>query len=319
VNESTKSPVPDDGGPGQGSLAQPGAKSTTRDRKSATDPGAPGSRSRAPLDRLTKTAGFVARSAFATRLWRLVSWNSVGLLLLAAVLAFIGLAAELARQQAGLKADGQKDGYSPPLPNVPPLSRAVIRNNIDAALKRPANLDGKAVGYPAEVDHIVREEDGLFLLDLSLDEMSNKLRVARSRIAKRGSPGEIDPDAVLFVVVVGRVTEPSKANARYLRKKEAIERLGMSEGGYDWDTAEVAFTLRALRQPNAEQAEILEAISRSARILPRVPGLKINAVAVQSVAEGGRPEPFGFTGGFLPLEALTVDDAAPPADSPTQP
>jgi hypothetical protein len=176
-------------------------------------------------------------------------------------------------------------------------------HNKAVALELEVDLDGMAVAYPEEVDRLVRA-DGSFRTDLSLEEMASALRISRRTIAKPARAKELDPEAVLFTVVTGRVTEESKAQSRRMRAIEVRERRGKFVGSYEWVTAEVPFSRSALEHPSNDQRAILEAISHSARVVPRQPGGKINAVAVSSAPEGGRPGLFGFAGGFLPLEPL---------------
>jgi hypothetical protein len=130
-------------------------------------------------------------------------------------------------------------------------------------------------------------------------------------IAKRGSKNEIDPEAVLFEAVTGRLSERAKAESRRLREIEMREGWPVSAFGHEWVTVDFPFSLTILKHPNQEQQAVLDAISRSARGLKREPGAKTNAVPLLSVPEGGQFRGFKFTGGHLPLEALPGGRAGP--------
>ncbi len=204
----------------------------------------------------------------------------------------------------------EKAGFSPPSNRIPRPSRAVVSNNDAAQLQRPVNLEGTAVAYPEEVDRLVGV-DGRFRTELSLNEMASVLSIDPQTIAKRGSKKEIDPAAVLFEAVTGRLSERAKARSRRQREIELREGWPVSAFGHEWVTVAFPFSLTTLKHPNQEQQVVLDAISRSARGLEREPGAKTNAVPLPSVREGGRFRGFEFAAGYLPLEPVPGGLAAP--------
>ena len=121
-------------------------------------------------------------------------------------------------------------------------------------------------------------------------------------IAQRDSTSEIDPDAVLFIAVAGRLTEQGKEWSRHLRDYEAREGVPQTGAGFGWVKTMHPFTLRSLNSPTPEQKEILDAISRAARVLPRQPGAKINAIGLPITDSDMTSAEVEFAGGFLPLE-----------------
>ena len=88
-----------------------------------------------------------------------------------------------------------------------------MNKNKDVQLRLPPDLDGTAVVYPIEVDRLVGP-DGSFCTDLSLSDLAGLLNVDPQTIARKGSNNEVDPDAVLFTAVMGRLSEQAKALAR---------------------------------------------------------------------------------------------------------
>jgi hypothetical protein len=230
----------------------------------------------------------------------------------AVVLVVVALFGWLSNQVAHRATQNQVDEqtrYSPPLKEMPPRSREAIINEDAAALHVEVDLDGTAVVYPEQVRGLVRS-DGSFRTDLTLEELARVLNLNARRIATQDSR-RINPDAVLFKVRIGRLTENSRASARRHREMEALERRGLPFGGYEWASGEESFTLNSLRRPTAAQQAVLNAISRSARLLPRQPGARINAVALESLSKAAEPQPFEFSAGLLPLEAARGDRGAP--------
>jgi hypothetical protein len=194
--------------------------------------------------------------------------------------------------------------YSPPSVAMPKPSQRVVSNNKAAALLLPVNLDGTAVAYPEQVDALVGS-DGRFLTWLSLDEMARTLSIDPQSIARADSKNEIDPNAVLFKVVTGRLSNRAKARSRRLRETEyEVIQPALSEPD-DWVTALVPVSLNALKHPDDSHQQILEAISRSARGLIRQPGAKLNAVPLLRAVR--HSDPVAFAGGYLPLEPLPDD------------
>jgi hypothetical protein len=226
----------------------------------------------------------------------LAQWNSLGLLLVCAAALFWWAGHEFLERSHKNNAR-EKAGYSPPPENAPPLSQSAKNNNATAELRLPVDLEGTAVLYPQEVDGLVRP-DGTFRTNLSLSEFARVLRVDARMIARNGSNVEVDPDAVLFNAVAGRLSEKAKAQARRTREKQV--RLGMVGWavGEEWVHTKLCFSLNVLIHPSADQKSVLDAISRSARLL-REPGAKVSAAPLLFDRKGEQAD---FFPGFLPLE-----------------
>ena len=77
----------------------------------------------------------------------------------------------------------------------------------------------------------------------------------------------------------------------------------MDAVGEGWVTRELPFTLNALKYPDDEEKIVLNAISQSARQLPREPGAKIHATPLSRPEM--QPERLRFFAGYLPLSAPT--------------
>jgi hypothetical protein len=189
---------------------------------------------------------------------------------------------------------------------MPVPSPAAVSDNKAAELRLAANLEGTAIAYPQEVAALV-SADGRFRTELSLNEMASVLNVDPRTIEKPGSKNEIDPDAVLFKALTGRLSEPAKARSRLMRQTEYPGLRPALANRDDWLARDVHFSLNDLVHPNQEQKPILDAISRSARGLMREPGARANAVPVPSVHLHGRSPTFEFAPGYLPLESLPAD------------
>jgi hypothetical protein len=234
---------------------------------------------------------------FFAHVLRLARSNSARALLIGSAAIFWWLGCESARRLGR---------YSPPSVAMPKPSQTVVNNNNAAALLLPVNLEGIAVVYPEQVDALVGS-DGRFRTALSLDEIARALSIDPQSIARAGSKNEIDPDAVLFKVVTGRLSNRAKARSRRLRETEyEVIQPALSEPD-DWVTAEVPVSLNMLSHPDYSHQQILEAISRSARGLIRQPGAKLNAVPLLRAVR--HAETIVFAGGYLPLEPLPDDRA----------
>jgi hypothetical protein len=242
---------------------------------------------------MTKSARCVNRSR-RSQFWRL---NPLGLLIVSAFAFFWWGGAEL-MQRIQQNQSEELAGRSAPPGNYPQPSQAVVNNNKTAALQLAPNLEGAAVIYPKEVDALV-SADGRFRTDLSLGELARLLRVDPQTIAKRPSTAEIDPEAVLFTVAVGRLSANAKAQARRTREVQARMGIHPSAVGDEWTQTKLSFSLSALLRPNEDQRLVLDAILGSALHLPREPGAKINAVPLMYDRPDEQPT---FDGGFLPLE-----------------
>jgi hypothetical protein len=242
------------------------------------------------------------RRGFRSRILRFVQWNCVRFLLVCAVGFFWWAGGELVHQLVKNSTEDEAARSSPP-DNYPQPSLFVVNNNKDAQLRLPPDLDGTAVVYPIEVDRLVGP-DGSFCTDLSLSELAGLLNVDPQTIAKKGSVNEIDPEAVLFTAVTGRLSEPAKAQARRKREIQIQDGLPPSAVVEDWVQTKLYFNLKALKQPSADQKLVLDSIRRSALGLPRQPGAKTNAAPMITLADGDQPRDFNFTGGSLPLAPI---------------
>jgi hypothetical protein len=232
---------------------------------------------------------------------RLAKYNSLGFLLLGAVLLFCWTGNVYLPR--GGKADaGEKAGYSPPLESVPAPSEAAKNNNATAALHIPCDLEGTAVLYPATVNDLV-QPNGSFRTDFALGELATIMKIDPQTIARKGSTVEIDPDAVLFGVVTGRLTDTAKAQSRRVREIEVTKGMPPSAVADGWERTKLTFSLNKLIHPTEYEKSVLDAISRSARAIKREPGAKINAVPVSLDRELEQPT---FQGGDLPLEESVV-------------
>jgi hypothetical protein len=223
-------------------------------------------------------------------------WNSTSLLLLAVVGLFWWVNANL--RPHGAKNPDELGTFTPPPTTTPRPSPAARLHNGDAG--RLVDLDGLAILYPDVVDRLVRA-DGWFRTELALDEIAKELDVPPAKLALRGSTTRIDPDAVLFRVALGRLTEHSRAVSRERRAIEARIRSGFATDIYEWVTSERSFTIRSLTNPSSEEKAILDAISRAVHGVPAPRGVKIKAVGIWRVPEPDLA-PSVFTGGSLPRE-----------------
>jgi hypothetical protein len=91
-------------------------------------------------------------------------------------------------------------------------------NNMIMRMGLVADLDGRAVAYTAEADGLV--VDGNFRTDFSLRELAAILHVRPESIAHPKSPGEINPDAVLFRTQAGVLTENARRTSRAFRSRQ---------------------------------------------------------------------------------------------------
>ena len=177
---------------------------------------------------------------------------------------FSGGSAVSMRQRFGQDRIEAISGYSPPSESIRKPSRAAANNNKSAERKLQVNLEGTAVVYPEEVDALAAA-DGSFRTELSLNEMASALRIDPKSIANPRSKHEIDPEAVLFKAVTGRLTDQAKARSRWMREIELRGGPAASTAGCEWVTVEFPFSLNALKHPNRDQKVVLDAISHSAR------------------------------------------------------
>ena len=170
-------------------------------------------RSRLEMSGQLGSAGVpLTRRDFRFRIPRFVQRNSIRFLLVCAAGFFWWVGGELVHELVKNSIEDEAARSSPPH-NYPEPKLFVVNKNKDAQLRLPPDLDGTAVVYPIEVDRLVGP-DGSFCTDLSLSELAGLLNVDPQTIARKGSNHEIDPDAVLFTAVTGRLSEQAKALAQ---------------------------------------------------------------------------------------------------------
>ncbi len=249
------------------------------------------------LDWIGRAPAASAGGHYSAQIPRLARWNSVGFLLICTVGLF-WWAGDAFLQRSQSNDMRETTAYSPPPENAPPPSPAVETNTRTAELHLPRDLEGTAVLYPEEVDGLVGP-DGGFRTNLSLGELSRILRIDPRTIARKGSHPEVDPDAVLFRAMTGRLSENAKVQSRQARQIQARMGMPSSAVGDEWVLTELAFSLNTLIRPNHHQKAVLEALSRSALHLDPQPGAGINAVPFW-FDQHDKHTPFG--GGYLPLE-----------------
>jgi hypothetical protein len=185
---------------------------------------------------------------------------------------------------------------------MPEPDQEEVNNYETAKLKLPPALDGTAVIYPMEVRRLVAP-DGRFRTELSTVNLATLLNLDARAIAKKGSITETGPDAVLFAAVIGRLSEQGKARLRWERGQEGIENQPSFTADDEWVRTMYLFTLKSLKSPTYEQKQVLDAISRSARKLPRQPGATLDANGVWITREELMSGAVRFTTGLLPLES----------------
>jgi hypothetical protein len=223
--------------------------------------------------------------------------NSAGFLLVGAVIAFWWGGDQIAGHGERGRL-GHQAANRPRQRMHPQLAKAIDNNNKAAELQLPPDLEGTAVMYPEEVDALV-SPDGTFRTSLPLGELARLLKVEPETLAKKTSRDQIDPDAVLFNVVTGRLSERAKTQARRTREIQARIGLVASAVGDEWIQTKIPCSLNVLLHPSLDQKPVLEAICRSALRLPRQPGPKFNAVPFLLNRDGDHA---AFCGGFLPLQ-----------------
>ena len=189
----------------------------------------------------------------------------------------------------------------PPATGCPVASRTADNNNMVMRMGLLGDLDGTAVAYAIEANHLVA--DGKFQIDLPLEQMASLLRISPDLLANPQSPAEIDPNAELFRAQAGTLTDRAKTLSRRLRKQQVLAGKKPDAVVGTWVITDFSFTLNRLRHPNEQENVVLSAIiSATAETMPR-PGDKIRAVGVNgSELELGR---IALTYGMLPLEAVS--------------
>jgi hypothetical protein len=250
---------------------------------------------------------------FAAVTSRITRGNSAVFFLLLACGLFWWSGADLLKRFAENR-NAQEARFSPP-PKEFPKSPIADMNNQIAALQIAVDLEGTAVVYPEVIGRlVVRALDDRGAI--SVYDLVQMLSIDPRAIVLRGSTTEVDPEAELFAVVLGRLSEAGKSEARKLRAIQANRGTPPFTVGDAWVHTRVTFNLRQILNPDADQLKILDAIRRSALHQPRRPGAKINAVAKVSDAKGDELQFYTFFGGDLPLEA--IPGRRPARDEPAQ-
>jgi hypothetical protein len=192
----------------------------------------------------------------------------------------------------------------PPAPGYPVAGRTVDNNNLIMRMGLVGDLDGTAVAYAHEADHLVA--DGKFQIDLPLEQMAALLGISPDSLANPQSPDEIDPNAELFRAQAGTLTDKAKELSLKLRKQQVLAGKKPDAVVATWVITDFSFTLNRLRHPNEQENIILSAIiSAAAETMPK-PGDKIRAIGVIGVAPGR----IALSVGLLPLEAALQSPGA---------
>jgi hypothetical protein len=183
-----------------------------------------------------------------------------------------------------------------------PSGAVELMNIRRAALKLPVALDGIAAIYDKRVEGLVAE-DGRFRTDLCAEALSVVLGIASETVCWKSTPGEIDPDVVLFTAVTGQLNARAKAAALELRAHEQSEGRLVNVTDDDWVKTIYCFTLKTLQSPTPDERALLDAISRSARGIPGIPGARIHAVGLSFAGPKPSLVEATFVPGYLPLES----------------
>ena len=81
----------------------------------------------------------------------------------------------------------------PPATGCPVASRTADNNNMIMRMGLVGDLDGTAVAYTHEADHLV--VGGRFRIDLPLEQMASLLRISPDLLVNPQAPAEIDSNA----------------------------------------------------------------------------------------------------------------------------
>jgi hypothetical protein len=189
-----------------------------------------------------------------------------------------------------------------PLPGLPLQCRTAANNNMIARLGWVPNLDGTAIAYDRQADHLV--EEGRFRTDLSLNQTARALKISPSSIANPRSPDEVDPDAELLRAQSGVLTPRSKESVRRFQRQLAAGTVADSIVN-EWVITEFSFTLDRLKEPSDQEKAVLSAIARAASEIMPDPDDKVRAVGVgHDALEIGL---VALTPGMLPPSMPTTD------------
>jgi hypothetical protein len=190
-----------------------------------------------------------------------------------------------------------------PLPGLALKCRTAANNNMIARLGWVPNLDGTAIAYDRQADHLV--EEGRFRTDLSLNQTAKALKISPSSIANPRFPDQVDPGAELFRAQSGVLTQNSKESARRFQRQVLAGTVADSVVP-EWVVTDYSFTLNRLKQPSDQEKAVLSAIARAASEIMPDPDDKIRAVGVgHDALEIGL---VALTPGMLPPSIPTPDD-----------
>ena len=196
----------------------------------------------------------------APRKHRSARWNSLGFLLVGTAALFWWANDRFLGKISSSNLQGSAE-HSPPPDTVPETSQEAKDNNAIAAQGLAPDLDGTVVVYPEQVKGLIAP-DGSVRTGLSLGDLARLLGVSPQQIAKNTSSVEVGTDAVLFNVVIARLSEKAKSQARRLREIQIREGMPPSATGEEWVQTKLSFSLNALASPSDEQKIVLDAIRR---------------------------------------------------------
>ena len=187
----------------------------------------------------------------------------------------------------------------PPATGCPVASRTADNNNMIMRMGLVGDLDGQAIAYTVDADHLV--DNGRFVIDLPLEQMAELFKTSPDLLEDPRSPDAIDPGAALFRAQAGTLTDSAKERSRKMRRRQVLDGKKPDAVVGEWVITDFIFTLDRLRHPNEQEMRVLSAIILAAtETMPR-PGDKIRAIGVnRSDLELGR---VALGNGMLPLEA----------------
>jgi hypothetical protein len=236
-------------------------------------------------------------------------WPSIDVRLL--VLTSLALCLGTAVLRRNKHADLINADYSPALESFPAASPSAISNNAIARMGLLPNLDGMAVLYPDVLKNLI--SDGRFRTDLPLPDITKILNPGKIS----DHDNAIDPDAPIFSVIIGTLSEESKAHARGYWMTQQRNGLPPNGGVGEFTRKRVVFTLNNLKQPDDERKLIIEAILRAELRPPLVIGYEARAIGVaQGEIESGS---VGIWAGSLPPVPPAIATAGSGAEATAQP
>jgi hypothetical protein len=236
-------------------------------------------------------------------------WPSIDVRLL--VLAGLALCLGTAVLRRTKHTDLINADYSPALETFPPASPGDINNNAIARMGLLPNLDGVAVLYPDVLKNLI--SDGRFRTDLPLPDITKILH--HGKISDNDNA--IDRDAPIFSVIIGTLSEESKAYTREFWRTQQRNGLPPNGGVGQFTRKRIVFTLNDLKQPDDERKLIIDAILRAERRAPLVIGYPARAIGVtQGEIES---DSAGLWAGNLPPVPPAIATAGSGAGATAQP